>query len=71
MNSNFNLEVVLSVEENSTKKSSSLEEKAIQENTSSKGLILKELLDYLKYAFWKLEKDKPVIISTELIELEE
>ena len=52
MNSNFNLnETALSVEENSTEKSSSLEEKVVQENISSKGLILKEFPDYLKYAF--------------------
>ena len=72
MNSNFNLkEAVLSVEENYTEKSSSYEEKAIQENTSSEGLILKELPEYLKYAFLQLEKAKPVIISAGLIELEE
>ena len=42
LNSNFNLkEVALSVEENSTKKSNSYEEKVFQENTNSEGLILK------------------------------
>ena len=51
LNSNFKLkEAVLSVEEISTKKSSSYEEKAIEVNTSSEGLILKELLEHLKYA---------------------
>ena len=36
LNSNFNLkEAVLSVKENSTEKSSSYEEKVVQENTSS------------------------------------
>ena len=50
MNSNLK-EAVLSIEENSTEKSSSYEEKSIQENTSLEGLILKELSDYLKYAF--------------------
>ena len=44
LNSNFNLkEAVLSVEENSTEKSSRYEERAVQENISSEGLILKEL----------------------------
>ena len=52
LNSNFNLkEAVLNVEEDSTEKSSSYEEKDVQENTSSERLILKELPDYLKYAF--------------------
>ena len=56
LNSNFNLkETVLSVEENSTEKSNSYEEKAVQENTSLEGLILKDLLEYLKYAFLQLE----------------
>ena len=72
MNSNFNLkEAVLSVEENSTKKSSNYEEKAVQENKSLEGLILKELHDYFMYAFLKPEKAKPIIIATELTELEE
>ena len=32
-------------------------------NTSSEGLILKELLEHLKYGFLEAEKSKPVIIS--------
>ena len=72
LNSNFNLkEAVLSVEENSSEKSSSYEEKAVQENTSSEGLILKELSDNLKYAFLQPEKAKPFITSAELTDLEE
>ena len=52
MNSNFKLkEGVLSVEEISTEKSSNYEEKYIQVNTSSEGLILKEFPEHLKYAF--------------------
>ena len=63
LNSNFNLKkVVLNVEEDSTEKFNSNEEKVIQENTSSEGLILKELPDYLKYAFLLPEKANPVII---------
>ena len=72
LNSNFKLkETILSVEENSTEKSSSYEEKAIEVNTSSEGLILKEFPKHLKYAFLQPEKEKPVIISAGLIELEE
>ena len=48
LNSNFKLkEAVLNVKEIRTEKSSSYEEKAIEENTSSKGLILEELLEHL------------------------
>ena len=44
LNSNFKLkETVLSVKESSTEKSNSYEEKDIEVNTSSEGLILKEL----------------------------
>ena len=51
-NSNFKLnEVVLSVEENCTEKPNSYEEKTIEVNTRSEGLILKELPEHLKYAF--------------------
>ena len=72
LNSNFKLkEVVLSVEENSTEKSSNYEKKAIEVNTSSEGLILKELPENLKYAFLQPKKAKPVIVSTGLTELEE
>ena len=72
LNSNFKLkEAVLSIEENSTEKSSSYEEKAIEVNTSSEGLILKELHEHLKYAFLQQEKVKLVIISISLIELKE
>ena len=51
LNSNFKLkEAVLSIEENDTEKSSTYEEKAIEVNISSEGLILKELPKHLKYA---------------------
>ena len=72
LNSNFKLkEAVLSVEEISTEKSNSFEEKAIEVNTSSEGLILKEFPEHLKYAFLQPEKAKPVIILAGLTELEE
>ena len=52
LNSNFKLkDAVLSIEENSTEKSSSYEEKAIEVNTNLEGLILKEFPEHLKYAF--------------------
>ena len=72
LNSNFKLkEAVLSVEEISIKKSNNYEEKVIEVNTSSEGLILKELHEPLKYAFLQPEKAKLVIISVGLTELEE
>ena len=52
LDSNVKLKkAVLSVEENNTEKSSSDEEKAANINKSSEGLILKELLEHLEYAF--------------------
>ena len=72
LNSNFKLkEAVLIVEEIRTEKSSSYEKKAIEVNTSSEGLILKELPEPLKYAFLQQETTKPVIISAGLTELKE
>ena len=63
--------VVLSVEENNIEKSSSYIEEDIEVNKSSEGLILKELPEYLRYAFLQPEKGKPVIIAARLTELEE
>ena len=57
--------------ENSTEKSSSNEEKAIETKTSSKGLTLKKLPRHLKYAFLEPKKAKPVIIPIALTKLEE
>ena len=72
LNSNFELkEAVLSINESSAEKSSSYEEKATEVNTSSEGLILKELLGHLKYAFLEAKKSKPIIISTDLIKHKE
>ena len=72
LNSNFNLKkAILSVEENNTEKSNSYEEKVVQEKTSSEGLILKELLEHLKYAFLQPVQAKPVLISVGLTKLEE
>ena len=57
LNSNFKLkEAILNVEEISIEKSSSYEEKSIKVNISSEGLILKEMTEYLKYAFLHQKK---------------
>ena len=62
---------VFNVRENNAEKSSSYEEEVVEENKSSEGLILKELLEHLKYAFLQPEKGKLVIISAGLTKLEE
>ena len=57
LNSNFELkEAALNIDESNAKKSSSYEEKAAKVNISSEGLILKELLEHLKYAFLEAKK---------------
>ena len=72
LNSKFKLkDSVFSVRENSAEKSSSYKEKVVEENKSSKGLILKELPEHLKYDFLQPEKGKPIIISAGLTKLEE
>ena len=72
LNSNFNLkDSVFSIGAISAERSNSYEEKVVEENKSSKGLILKEFPEHLKYAFLKLVKGKPVIISARLTKMEE
>ena len=72
LDSNVKLKkAILSVEENNKEKSSSYKEEAAEVNKSLEGLIQKELPEQLKYAFLQAEKEKPVIISTGLTELEE
>ena len=66
-----NMETVLSLNEDSQENSSSQEKKVTKQETSAKGLILRELPNHLKYDFLKPEKGKPVIISTELTANEE
>ena len=63
-------EIVLSLNENSKEKSCSKEKKATEPETSTEGLILKELPSHMKYAFLEQEKEKPVIISAALTENE-
>ena len=71
LNSSFNLkETVFCLNDNNLEKCSK-EEKAKETETSSEGLNLKELPRHLKYAFLEPEKEKPVIISTALTDLEE
>ena len=72
LNSNFKQKnSVFNVRESSAEKSSIYEEEVAEENKSSEGLILKELSEYLKYAFLQSEKGKPIIISVGLTKLEE
>ena len=63
-----NMEIVLSLNENSQENSSSQEKKVTKPETSVEGLILKELPSHLKYAFLEPETGKPVIISSKLTE---
>ena len=65
------IEIVLSLNENSKENSCSKEKKAIGQETSTEGLVLKELPSHLKYTFLEPEKEKPVIISAALTENEE
>ena len=66
-----NTETVLNLNEKNTENSCSGEKKAIEQETSEEGLILKELSCHLKYAFLEPEKTKLVIISAALTENEE
>ena len=61
----------MSLNENSQEHVCSKEHKAAEQETSAKGLILKEFPSHLKYAFLEPEKGKPVIILAALIEIEE
>ena len=63
--------IVLSLNENSKENSCRKEKKATKQETSTEGLVLKELHSHLKYAFIEPEKAKPVIISDALTENEE
>ena len=67
----YNKETVSSINENSQDEVCNQGQKTIEQETSAKGLILKELPSYLKYAFLEPEKRKPVIISIALTEAEE
>ena len=67
LNSSFEFkETVLNLNERSAEKSSGYEGKVKEVETSSEGLVLKELPKHLKYAFLGAEKSKPVIIVANL-----
>ena len=65
------IETVLGLNENSKENSCSKEKKATEQETSTEGLILKELPSHLKYALLEPEKEKLVIILAALTENEE
>ena len=62
---------VSSMNDNSQDDVCSQGQKAAEQETIAKGLILKELPSHLKYNFLEPKKIKPVIISAELTEFEE
>ena len=66
-----NIEAVLSLNENNQEHVCSREQKAVEQETSVEGLILKELPSHFKYAFLEPEKGKSVIILATLTEIEE
>ena len=67
----YNKETVSSMNEYSQDDVCSKGHKTTEQETSTEGLILKELPSHLKYVFLEPEKRKPVIISATLIEYEE
>ena len=67
----YSTEKVLSLKQNSMDNGENNEEKEIHQETSTEGLVLKELPSHLKYAYLELPKSKPVIISARLSDAEE
>ena len=65
------IEKVMSLEQNGIKQRDKNEEKEFHQETSEEGLVLKELPSHLKYAYLELPKNKPVIISARLSDVEE
>ena len=64
-------ERVLSLKQNNMDNGDNNEEKEFHQETSTEGLVLKELPSHLKYAYLELPKSKPVIISARLNDAEE
>ena len=64
----FNKETVSSINENCQDEVYSQKQKTHEQETSAKGLTLKELPSHLKYEFLEPKKRKPVIISAALTE---
>ena len=62
---------VLSLKQNSMDNGDNNEDKEFHQETSTEGLVLKELPSHLKYAYLELPKSKPVIISARLNDAEE
>ena len=67
----YSTEKVLSLKQSSMDNGDNKEEKEIHQETSTKGLVLKELPSHLKYAYFELPKSNPVIISARLSDAEE
>ena len=67
----YSTKKVLSLKQNSMDNGDNNEKKEFHQETSTKGLVLKELPSHLKYAYLELLKSKPVIISARLSNAEE
>ena len=67
----YSIERVLSLKQNNMDNGDHDEEKEFHQETSTEGLVLKELPSHLKYAYLELPKSKPVIISARLSDDEE
>ena len=67
----YSTEKVMSLKQNSMDNGENNEEKEIHQETSTEGLVLKELPSHLKYAYLELPKSKPVIIPARLSDAEE
>ena len=67
----YSTEKVLRFKQNSMDNGDNNEEKEFHQETSTEGLVLKELPSHLKYAYLELPKSKPVIISARLSDAEE
>ena len=67
----YSTEKVLSLKQNSMDNGDNNEEKEFHQETSTEGLVLKELPSHLKYAYLELPKSKPVNISARLSDAEE
>ena len=67
----YSTERVLSLKQNSMENGDHKEEKEFLQETSTEGLVLKELPSHLKYAYLELPKSKPIIISARLSDDEE
>ena len=70
-NNLHSIEKVMNLEQNGIKQRKKIEEKEFHQETSEEGLVLKELPSHLKYAYLELPKNKPVIISARISDVEE